>query len=637
MRRAKTKSLPFGSMGMDTNFRDSFLSENSEIQKCAEAEKKAFSLHVSPGVVLGSLIGAGIAGKKGQNMSRDYQDRVRIMNTPPPQRRTAQAPTMQGGYYSQAANLAKNLRVVFTPVSAVYLVKNGTNDVAIETIDVEKMDNVMYQAWEHKDQDFFKRMLLNKMLMEVNLAEKMFAKKMVANQQILTQNIAERSGMKKTASFDMDDDFCGYFDSILKMRAYYNDSQESQKLASVLAKMTSGEEVEIVPGFGNEPEKYASLGKVKDVFGINASTSKIRSLKSRLESPTYLKRHMQIGFFPDRVSFVVDNTLITSLSVFDMNSEGFKAFKEQDQKYFKKLFNKTIKTKPGMNKTAAEDSPKPKLLNIPRATAFRMNEIHPYVYYEILKKKYGKSWNNCDLSALIKRIELDFKLEKTGIPDIPLNKVMSIYTCLSDETINAFISPLAFEKIARSFNDLPIDFLTAESEGLGIGEIAFALECYDMIMADKGVDAYELFSDEVIAYIADVMLGKDIVVIYPDIKNPTDSYMQFYTELNRMILDKLVQKNNLDALENKESDAISAKQNEILQPMAIQALTAIRSGKVQKKLAPEYIDSLCEENEFDMTKDALLRRQIQLNLNTDDFLKAKRGAAKTQLELYRLA
>lgn len=634
MRRAKTKSLPFGSMSIDTNFKDSFLSENTEIQKCAEEDKRPFGVSIGPGTVLGALIGAAIGVKKNGERQRDYQDRLRIMNAPPNSKKTA--PSMQGGYYSQATNLAKNLRVVFTPVSAIYLVKNGSNDVAIETINVDRMDDVMLNAWQRKDQDFFKRMLLNKMLMEINLAEKMFAKNIVANQQILTQNIAKRSGIKKTASFDMEDDLCGYLDSILKMRSYYDGSSESQKLASVLGNMINGTDVLILPGLGEEPEKYASLGKVEDVFGINASTSNIRSLKSRLEKPLYLKKHLQVGFLPDRVSFVVDNTLITTMSVFDMNNKGFEAFKKQDQKYFKKLFSQTIKIKPGINKTAAEGEQKVKLLNIPRATAFRMNEIHPYVYYQILKKKYGKAWNNCDLSALIKRIELDFKLEGTGIPDIPLNKIMSIYTCLSDETINAFTSSLAFEKIARSFNDLPIDFLTAENEGLGIGEITFALECYAQIMADRNVDSYELFSEEVISYIADVMLSKDIVVIYPETENRTDTYMEFYTNLNRKILDKLIEKNNIDAIDSENIDMLSAKQNEILQPMAIQALTAIRAKQVSKDLASEYIDELCESNEFDMTKDELLRRQIQINLNTDDFLKGKLKAERAQMELYRL-
>lgn len=623
-------------MSIDTNFKDSFLSENTEIQKCAEDDKRPFGVSVGPGAILGALIGASIGAKKNKEKQQDYQDRLRIMNAPP-NRFKNQSLSIQGGYYSQANNLAKNLRVVFTPVSAVYLVKNGTNDVAIETINVDKMDDVMLNAWQHKDQEFFKRMLLNKMLMEINLAEKMFAKNIVANQQILTQNIAKRSGINKTASFNMEDGLCGYLDSILKMREYYNGSSESQKLASVLENMViDSDSVFILPGIGNEPEKYASLGKVDNVFGINASTSKIRSLKKRLENPSYLKKHLQVGFFPDRVSFIVDNTLITTLSVFDMNNKGFEAFKNQDQRYFKRLFNKTIKTKPGMNKTAEEKQTKPKLLNIPRATAFRINGIHPYVYYQILKKRYGNAWNNCDLSALIKRIEMDFKLGETGIPDIPLNKIMSIYTCLSDETINAFASSLAFEKIARSFNDLPIDFLTSESEGLGIGEIVFALECYEQIMADRNIDAYELFTEEVISYIADVMLSKNIVLIYPKTDSPTDTYMEFYTNLNRKILDKLIEKNNIDAIDSDNVDVLSARQNEILQPMAIQALTAIRDKQVSKDLASEYIDELCERNEFDMTKDELLRRQIQINLNTDEFLKDKRKAEQAQMELYRL-
>ena len=43
----------------------------------------------------------------------------------------------------------------------------------IETINTDAMDNVMYDAWKNKNEDFFKRMLINKMKIEINFAEKM--------------------------------------------------------------------------------------------------------------------------------------------------------------------------------------------------------------------------------------------------------------------------------------------------------------------------------------------------------------------------------------------------------------------------------------------------------------------------------
>ena len=612
----------------ETDFKDSFF---SEVAPTLEPQEKV-AFKVTPGMVIGSLVGAKLADKKYDSV----QDRERIRRTPAAVKTVEKKPTIKGNYYSQAENLAKNLRVVFTPVSAIYVVKNGVKDVAIETIDIEKMDNTMHTAWQNKDQEFFKRMLLNKMFMDINLAEKIFARNAIMNQNILSNNLAQRVGIEKKASFNTPDDFGGYIDGILQMRKYYERLPEAQKLASVLESMSKHKEVDIEVGLGTEPEKYASLGKVNDVFRIDSSTSSIRSLKKRLESPGYLKKNVQIGFLPDRVTFVVDNTLITSLPVFSMNQEGFKAFRVEDQKYFKRLFNKTIKINQNMQKKAAEEELPISLINIPKATVFRINEIHPIVYLKVLQKKYGKSWNSIDLPALIKRIELDFKLEGSGIPDIPLNKIMSIYTCLSEETANAFTSSLAFEKIIRSFNDLPIDFLNSESEGLGIAELAFGLEVYELIMINRGIDAYELFSDEVIQYIADVMLDNDIVVIYPDKPQASDAYTKFYSEVNHQILEKLIAKNNLDKIENKNSDVVSAKQNEILQPLTIEVLEAIRSGQVSEELTPEYVDELCEQNEFDVNKDALLRRQIQINLNTDAFLNSKRKSAATQLELYKL-
>lgn len=612
----------------ETDFKDAFFGEVAPTFE--NREKVAFT--ITPGAVIGTLVGTGIAKK----YYGEAQDKEKIRRMPPPPKKIREAtPSVKGNYYSQAEHLAKNLRVVFTPVSAIYVIKNGLKDVAIETIDIEKMDNTMYTAWQNKDQEFFKRMLLNKMFMDINLAERIFARNAIMNQNVLSNNLAQRAGIEKKASFEVTDEFGGYIDGILQMRKYYESISEPQKLASVLEGMSKHKEVDVEIGFGECPEKYASLGKVKDVFRMDSSTSHIRNLKKRLESPGYLKKHVQIGFLPDRVTFVVDNTLITSLSVFGMNKEGFKAFQSEDQKYFKRLFNKTIKTNTKMQKKAAEDEPVT-MINIPKATVFRINEIHPLVYSKILQSKYGKAWNNIDLPALVKRIELDFKLQESGIPDIPLNKIMSIYTCLSEETINAFTSSLAFEKIIRSFNELPIDFLNSESEGLGIAEIVFGLEVYELIMAERGADAYELFSDEIVQYVANVILDNDIVVIYPDRQNASDAYMEFYSNVNHQILEKLIARNNLDKIENKDSDIESAKQNEILQPITIEVLSAIRSGQITTELAPEYIDELCEKHEFDANKDALLRRQIQINLNTDAFLNAKRKSMMTQLELYKL-
>ena len=605
-------------------------------------EKQAVELSVTPGAVIGSLVGLSVFGKN----QKEIKDRKRIASVPPPSmvqtaNRKGDKPSVKGGYYAQADNLARHLRVAFTPVSAIYLVKNGTKDVAIETIDIEKMDDTMRSAWQAKDEGFFKRMLLNKMMVEINLAEKIFARNAIMNQNLINQSLARRNGLTKTASFSCDS-FDEYLDSILRMRSMYEDEVCAEKIAGVLEQGAKSP-VRIIVGFDGLPEKYASLGKPQEVFSINSSTKSIRDIKKRLENPGYLKKNIEVGFLPDRVTFTVGNTLITTLSVMDMNDGGFSAFRDQDTRYFKKLFKDSIKSS-GYQKTASEISHnKQRLIRVPKATAFRMSAVDPVVYDRILSKHYGKNWHSMDLPAIIKIVEVDFKLTESGIPDIPLNKIMSIYTCLSEETTNAFMRPLAFEKIIRSFNDMPIDFLRWEREGIGTEELAYGLSVYERLLGNRGADVYELFSDEVLQYIAELLYEKDIVAFLPFGADKTEHCMEFYSEINHRILDLLESKNTLDSMdasftskEEKDDYYRNLSQNEILQPTTLEALTAIRSGQIPQELTQEYIGVLCERNEFDINKENMLRRQIQINLDIDEFVRTKDEAFDAQSTLYSL-
>lgn len=605
-----------------------------------DSEKLAFNLTVTPGAVIGSLVGAGVFNKR----QKEIKDRQRIMASSPgrqgvPAVKKKDNPSIKGNYYAQASSLAQHLKVAFTPVSAIYLVKNGTKDVAIETIDVEKMDDTMHAAWQNKDEEFFKRMLLNKMMMEVGLAERVFARNAISNQNLINQSLARRNGLSKTASFSCDapDE---YLESILSMRTMYEEVGCGEKIAQILER-NAGDPITVSIGFDGCPEKYASLGKAEEVLSINSSTNHIRSLKKRLEDPGYLKKNVGVGFLPDRVAFTVDNTLVTTLSVFDMNNDGFRAFQDQDSKYFKKLFRNSMKSQ-GYQKTAAEQE-EVRPLKVPKAIAFRMNEVNPVVYDRILAKKYGQNWTDIDLPAIIKMIEVDFKLSDSGIPDIPLNKIMSIYTCFSQETLNAFMRPLAFEKIIRSFNDLPIDFLRPESDGIGVNELVYGIYVYEKLLLRKGADVYELFSDEIAQYIAELLYSKDVVVLLPIREDASEEHLEFYSDINRRVLDMLESKNTLDSMdaqfestEEKKEYKNSLYQNEILQPLTLEVLTAIRSGKVSGDLTQEYIGEVCEKYEFDMNKENLLRRQIQINLDVDSFMKEKISELGAQIALYSL-
>lgn len=607
-----------------TNPHPNFLSDDTE--KVAIA---GFPVRSVPTLL--HMIGAG------PYKEQEEADKERIRNIRPSRSRKAEkAMKLSGNYYSQAQNLVKNLRVIFTPISAIYVIKNGAKDVAIETVDVDKMDAMMRSAWERKDQTFFINMMVNKMMSDIHLAERMFVKQGIQNQTLINGAVAKQQGLHKRASVSDDNSMMGYLNSVLKMRTFYENSAESEKIADILLDMMGDKEVNVVLGFDGEAEKYAALGKIDKTFGLNSSTSSMRSLKSRLESPGYLAKHLDVVFLPDRVSFVVDNTLIGTLPALDMNIDSFQAFQKHDKRHFQKIFRKEVKHPPkgGIKKTAAA-----RLGNktVPIASAFRAASIQPKIYDLILSKQYGDDWNTNDLPVLIKRIELDFGLGTKGIADIPLNKIMSIYTLLSEDTVNAYSSSFAFEKNIRSFNNLPVDFLLNETDGLGINEVLFGLDVYDEVMKHRGVNIYEVLSDEIIQYLTDLLLDKDLSVVFPNDSDMSEKKEEFFATLNRQILNGLEQKNRLSMLEDdSEAFAHTLQQNEILQPLTIDVLQAVRSGEIDAKLTDEYIKRICARYQFDNSKSSLLRRQVAMNLEADKFIADNRDMLSAQMKMYSL-
>lgn len=608
-----------------------------------ENEKVAMNINVGPATIIGALTGTALAINKKKKKTDFATEYERIRNTAP----RKEKPSVINGYYSQVDAVANNLSVVFTPLSVIYIVKHNLKHIPIETINTDAMDNVMYEAWKNKNEEFFKRMLVNKMRVEINFAEKMFAKDILNNQSQITNHVLKRNGKIQKNAFE--DNSLELLEKTASIKELYSslDNKTREKFAAVLCDMSdNGNSVEISWGFDGDAEKYAALGGVEDVFGMNFSADKIRNLEKKLEKPSYLRQNVDIGFLPDKVVYIVDNTVISTFPILNMNKESFDAFKKQDKVYFnrafardiekgKKILNKkaceeTEEVAPGTEKTAANG-----IISAPRATAFRMSGIAPYVYYAILKKKYSYKWNKTDMAALIKMIEQDFKLENSGIADIPLNKVMSIYTCLSEETANSLTSPLAFEKIIRSFNDLPINFLASEKESITVNELVYGIVCYAEIMYERNRDAYALFSDEIKSYIADLLLEKDVVVLYPQNAN-SESAIEFYGEINSLILRRLIEKNNLnmDAMDDEEYK--SAVQNEILQPITVDILTEMRDNNINEEMSSEKIEEIAKQNEFDMSKESLLRRQVRINIEVDKYLESKRELTEAQLALYNL-
>lgn len=605
-----------------------------------EQEKIAMNITVTPGAVIGALTGTAIASRKKKKSFQEEMDEIRKSRP-----FVEKKPKIPGNYYAQVDAVAKNLRVIFTPLSVIYIVKNNMKDIPIETINTTSMDNIMYEAWKNKNEDFFKRMLLNKMMMEISFAEKMFAKDIIANHDLIKKDVLSRTGkMVKNASSDSGVMF--YLDKTAEIKSVYEglNKVSAEKLASILNNAIDDEKsIEISWGFDGQAEKYASLGNVEDVFNANFSADRVKNLKKKLESPRYLRENVDIGFLPDKVVYIVNNVVVSTFPVLDMNKQSFEAFKIHDSRYFNRKFYQELKKgckafakaaeyeeRNGLEKKAASG-----LISAPKATIFRMAGIAPYIYYEVLRRKYSYKWNEIDTAALVKMIEVDFNLNESGIADIPLNKILSISACLSEDTVNAFSNTLAFEKIIRSFNDLPIDFLISERDSITVNEMVYGIICYAEIMYERGKDAYELFSDEIKEYIAEFLYDNNIAVLYPSVGD-SPSAIEFYGEINNMLLRIITERNNLASEDMDSEEYKNAVQNEILQPITIDILTEIREKNIEEEMTSEFVEDVAKKYEFDLNKEALLRRQIKINLDVDIYIKRKIDSVEAQMNLYNL-
>jgi hypothetical protein len=101
-------------------------------------------------------------------------------------------------------------------------------------------------------------------------------------------------------------------------------------------------------------------------------------------------------------------------------------------------------------------------------------------------------------------IEKDFAL-KRPIDDIALNKILSIKVANSGDKV--YLNRHAFEKVVRSFNDKPVDFMERETDDLDLQDFAVALDSLNRVTPYDNV--YDNFSPEVYNYMAQVLADKE--------------------------------------------------------------------------------------------------------------------------------
>lgn len=589
---------------------------------------------VTPAAVIGSLIGGALAnGVLTRNYIKDQDNRRMAELT----KELKNRPKVEGNYYKQVQNVANNLDVAFTPVSAVLRVRNGKDSFTLDTIETSEMNNDMKKAWKNKSSDYFKNLLLGKMYSEMQIAEEAFAKRFIKNHFDM-KGIVDKKSYDTSLINNFNLNKCA--EVIEKVASFYNDSDIKVKIAS--ANIQDIENVEGNINIGLKLDrpfnKYAGvIGSIKSCIGLNREPSS-EEVKKHLENPKYLMKNIKVGFFPDRVIFTMDNNLVSTLSLTGMNEEGYQNFVNSNEKYFRNLFVENVKENlkmadselDGIYKIAFEETeeftdPKECLVS---------SGAHPVVIYLFLLKHYGLKWLKFDMSIIEEILKKEFSLEE--INDSTLNKILTIMTANQSDSI--YTNAYAFEKAVLSLNSKPIDFMLKEKENISIQNIVFAIDVLDRVTMND--DIYDNFSPEVVDYIVDVFSDREMYIYNPTniVSSPLEP--QFKETVNEFLLKKMKIKMTL-ASDDPEVDKEIENNCEYISDNANAVINAIRrfdnsNSQITYENVKDLIDSIIIKKSIREDLAKIVKKQVLTSLALDTVLAIFNNQFESQMTTYGL-
>lgn len=584
-------------------------------------DKTAFNLNVDPSSIVGALTGAltGAFLTKGK-INRDEEARKqKELFSPSP---------IEGGYYSQVNNMVSNLKVIFTPLSAIYVLQNGAVQTTIETIGTDEMNDDMYKAWQSRDSEYFKTLMLNKMHGELQFVEQQFAKRIIANQ------LKIKESLTKKASYISDNlSIVELAHHINDIKEFYNVESESvEKIASILESVSDFPKEVITPNFKRPIEQYASFAEPLSFLGITFNDG-IDSLQENYLNPRYLKNRIKIGFLPDRIVFIVDNKVLKSMLAMDMNPESFDMFKKQKSGYFEKMFDQEIED--GVKRMRGDmphDQKKEIGSDILKSAEYKAqdifytNIINPIIYDKVLMSKYGDKWAKWELSVLVKSIEMDFGLTEP-IHSIPLNKIYSVHAIRNSHV--PFKTPHVFEKIIRSFSGKHIDFSSDERDDVGAVDILNGL---DSMEALAGINIYKKISVDVKNYIVKCLCEDGFNVFMPAEFISGKVEADFYDNLNKTLLSETISK-ECSGVKNIDLRSKNVQSNEIISHTAITILTEIFKNDIDIEINEiDELDTYLEH--FDKNISDIIKIQIKNNLIISKYLKKRHNELEEQAWKY---
>lgn len=495
------------------------------------AEKVAFEVDVNGANLLGAVVG-GYAGNRAYNHIKDKKEQQTIQNK-----------TIENNHYDNIQNILRDLKVVFTPINVVYSV----NGQVFEIIKTSEMSPEMKERFLAKDGDYYGRLLVNKMNMELQLAEQIFARKLLQPQLdgAFKQATLVNMQLEKLAEQNVD--------------LTVNDSFEKTASASSIKLSVS---LDSLRPFSQSD--FFFMEKIS--FENDRFTPK---MVDKL-SPKDMKKLVHVGFLPDRVVFLINGNLVEQMTIMQMNEEGYKAFLEKDRNFFLDFFhNESQAISSSVIKDVAEEQLPEDVFGKVSETEeeeeldkeaasleevledidvdwveglatereninlFVDEDIHPIVYDMVLDQKIGGGWHLLELEAVLKQIEVEFELTEP-IGDEAFNKIAMLHT-VQNEGNSTFQTSYSFEKFLRAMNNKSV-LLTTFEGGMEFEEILFAL---DIAKSLSGDDVFVTFGKNLAPYVAEELFADNIRFVSDQVYDQdNEAENEFWTEVNDFLLRK---------------------------------------------------------------------------------------------------
>ena len=536
-------------------------------------------------------------------------------------------------YYSQVKNVMSDLAIVFTPLGVLYSVKG----LIVDQLETGQMDQGTLDAWKERNKDYFKNILYNKIHLQVQMAEQMFADRLIQ------KHIQASNQFQKKSSDQWDDwgdeqditklSYQEFEGGLASLNSYMEKTSglKERKYLDYLTDECGSDTLTIDMKVPRPLEKVAFLGAgLLSTLGLLGPKNSATELRDHVHEQGYMRANLKVLFMPDRVIYVVDNVVITQLSLFQMNEKAYDRFTKNDTPYFRDYFFNQYLAGKGMAQEPTSTSAMA-MAKVASAsdigTLFTQPDIDPLIYYYTLNARFGSEWIGWDPHVLLKEVEEEFELDL--VADVPMNKIWFVQMFARQDT--ATLSDFhIFEKMVRTFNDKGFDFLAREVS-LDIGDLVNALRIVDAIL--PGHDVFGEFSGVTIDYIVDALFDEECKVCYPMRISKSKDESLFFELINSELLDKWNKE-----LSNDDDFTEVVQENKMVFAYTIKLITLLRSKKViaTKGMVRDLAKQLLERynGQVDIHNEDSITLNVFRNLGADYYVDSMKKRFALQYDTY---